>query len=121
MDEVHSKLAELTQLVESARAVRMSAVCVVNRADVMALLGDLATLLPETISQAQEVLGDKELVAEEGRREAEKIIAADRSERRRLIEATDVHEEATAEAERLLEEARSSAEAMRVEVEDYVD
>jgi vacuolar-type H+-ATPase subunit H len=121
VDEVHSKLAELTQLVEGARAMPMSASCVVNRADVMALLGDLEALLPETISQAQEVLGDKESVVEEGRREAEKIVAAARAERRRLIEATDVHEEASSEAERLLEEARLSAEAMRVEVEDYVD
>lgn len=121
MDEVHEKLAEITQLVESARAMPMSASCVVNRAELLTLLGDLAALLPETISQAQEVLGDRELVVEEGRREAEKIIAAARAERRRLIEATDVHAEATAEAERVLDEARQSADAMRVEVEDYVD
>jgi vacuolar-type H+-ATPase subunit H len=121
VDEVHSKLAELTQLVESARAMPMSASCVVNRADVLALLGDLEALLPETISQAQEVLGDKESVVQEGRREAEKIIAAARAERRRLVEATDVHQEAVAEAERVVEEARQSAEAMRLEVEDYVD
>jgi cell division septum initiation protein DivIVA len=99
----------------------MSASCLVNRDDLLGLIRDLESLLPETISQAQEVLGDKESVVEEGRREAEKIIAAARAERRRLIEATDVHEEASAEAERLLEEARTSAEAMRVEVEDYVD
>ncbi|MCU1600419.1 MAG: hypothetical protein JWO22_1128 [Frankiales bacterium] len=121
MDEVHAKLAELTQLVEGARAMPMSASCVVNRADVLALLGDLEALLPATISQAQDILGDKELVVEEGRREAEKIIAAARAERRRLIESTDVHQEASAESERVLEEARHSAEAMRVEVEDYVD
>ncbi len=121
MNHVHAKLAELTSLVEGARAMPMSASCVVNRADVLALLADLESLLPATISQAQDILGDKELVVEEGRREAEKIIAAARAERRRLVESTDVHAEATAEAERVLEEARQSAEAMRVEVEDYVD
>ena len=121
MTHVHSKLAELTELVEGARAMPMSASCVVNRADVLGLLADLEALLPETISQAQEVLGDRESVVQEGRREAEKIIAAARAERRRLVEATDVHQEAVAEAERVLEEARQSAEAMRLEVEDYVD
>jgi vacuolar-type H+-ATPase subunit H len=121
MTHVHTKLAEITSLVESARAMPMSASCVVNRADLLTLLGDLEALLPETISQAQEVLGDKESVVEEGRREAEKIVAAARAERRRLVEATDVHQEATAEAERVLAEARQSAESMRVEVEDYVD
>ncbi|MDX6220873.1 MAG: hypothetical protein QOJ48_2554 [Frankiales bacterium] len=121
MDEVHSKLAEITQLVDGARAMPMSASCVVNRADLLALLADLEALLPATISQAQEVLGDRESVVEEGRREAEKIVAAARAERRRLVEASEVHQDATSEAERMLAEARQSADAMRVEVEDYVD
>ena len=36
--EIHDKLDELGQLIESARAVPMSASCMVNRADVLALL-----------------------------------------------------------------------------------
>ena len=121
MDEVHAKLADLTALVEGARAMPMSASCVVNRADVLALLDEVQALLPETISRAQEVLGDKQGVVEQGRREAEQIIAAAKLERRRMLESTEVYAEASHEADRLLEEARASAEAMRVEVEDYVD
>jgi len=121
VDELHSKLAEIVSVVESARAMPMSASCVVNRAELLERLADLEALLPETITKAQEVLGDKHGVVEEGRREAAQIIAEAREERRRLIEATDVHQEASTEATRLLDEARVSAEAMRVEVEDYVD
>ena len=44
MDEVHGKLAEITQLVEGARAMPMSASCVVNRADLLALLAELEAL-----------------------------------------------------------------------------
>jgi hypothetical protein len=121
VDEVHTKLADLVSLVESARAMPMSASCVVNRADVLERLGDIESMLPETITRAQEVLGDKQGLVEEGRREAAQIVADAKEERRRLLEATDVHREATAEAARLLDEARASAEAMRLEVEDYVD
>jgi cell division septum initiation protein DivIVA len=121
VDEVHAKLTETTELVESARAMPMSASCVVNRGDLLAMLADLEALLPDTISRAQEVLGDKQAVVDEGRREAEQIIASAKLERRRLIEATDVFAEASAEADRLIEEARSTAESMRAEVEDYVD
>jgi vacuolar-type H+-ATPase subunit H len=121
VDEVHTKLAEIATLVESARSMPMSASCVVNRADLLTLLSDLESLLPETITRAQEVLGDKQGVVEEGRREAEQIIAAARAERRRLVETTEVFAEASHEADRLLAEARESAEAMRTEVEDYVD
>ena len=121
MDELHSKLAEIVSVVESARAMPMSASCVVNRTELLERLADLEALLPETITKAREVLGDKHGVVEEGRREAAQIVADAREERRRLIEATDVHQEASAEAARLLDEARTSADAMRVEVEDYVD
>jgi F0F1-type ATP synthase membrane subunit b/b' len=121
VDELHSKLAEIVSVVESARAMPMSASCVVNRAQLLERLADLESLLPETITKAQEVLGDKHGVMEEGRREAAQIIADAHEERRRLVEATAVHQEATAEAARLLDEARTSADAMRVEVEDYVD
>ncbi|MGB8649097.1 MAG: hypothetical protein WCD35_00405 [Mycobacteriales bacterium] len=121
MDEVHAKLAEIAALVEGARAMPMSASCVVNRGDLLQLIGELEELLPETITRAQAVLGDKAGVVEEGRREAEQIIAEAKAERRRLVEATDIHVEASAEATRLLDEARTSAEAMRLEVEDYVD
>jgi vacuolar-type H+-ATPase subunit H len=121
VDAVHTKLAEVVALVESAKAVPMSASCLVHRADLLGLLADLEQLLPETITRAQEVLGDREGVVEDGRREAAQIVAAAKEERRRLVEETDVHREAAEEAERLREEARAAAEAMRVEVEDYVD
>lgn len=121
MDEVHAKLAEVVGVVESAKSVPMSASCLVHRADLLGLLAELEQLLPETITRAQEVLGDRESVLAEGRREAEKIVAAAQAERQRLVEATEVHREATAEAERVLDEARAAAEAMRLEVEDYVD
>jgi cell division septum initiation protein DivIVA len=121
VDELHTKLAEIVTMVEGARAMPMSASCVLNRTDLLDRLAELEALLPETITLAREVLGDKEGVLDEGRREAARIIAEAREERRRLIAQTEVHQEASAEAERLLEEARSSAEAMRLEVEDYVD
>ena len=121
MDELHSKLSEIVALVEGARAMPMSASCVVNRAELLERRGDLEAMLPDTINKAQELLGNKRGVVDEGRREAAQIVADAQEERRRLLEATEVHKEATAEAERLLDEARTSADAMRVEVEDYVD
>jgi uncharacterized membrane protein len=121
VDEVHTKLAEIVAMVEGAKAMPMSASCIINRGDLLAQLDELDQLLPETITKAQEVLGDKDSVVEQGRREAAEIVATARAERRRLLEATDVHTEATAEAAALLDEARTSAEAMRTEVEDYVD
>ena len=39
--DVHEKLDEITALVENARAMPMSASCIVNRAEVVTLLEEL--------------------------------------------------------------------------------
>ena len=121
MKDVQSRLAELTELVRSARAMPMSASCVVNRTEVLELLDQLQAQLPEAMTQAQSVLSDKDSVVEDGRREAERIVAEAREERERMLSEYEVYALAQAEAERIVAEARASAEGMRAEVEDYVD
>ena len=121
MDSVQSKLAEITAALESARAMPLSASCVVNRGELLGLLGELRELLPGEISKAQDVLQDKDDVLAEGRREAARIIAEAREERLRMLAEEEVYVQAQNEADRLVWEATSKAEAMRAEVDDYVD
>ena len=119
--DVHAKLDELTALIEGARAMPMSASCVVNRADVLAQLDELRSMLPTELSHARQVLDDREAVVETGREEADRIIEAAKAERARMIARTEVMREATREADVLLTGARSDAERMRLEIDDYVD
>ena len=121
MDDVQSKLREITALVESARAMPMSASCVVNRPELLGLVEELRALLPEAMSKAQTVLQDKDSVVEDGRREAARIVEEARAEREQMLTEYEVYAAAVEESERLLAEARASADAMRSEVEDYVD
>jgi vacuolar-type H+-ATPase subunit H len=119
--DVHAKLDELTALIEGARAMPMSASCVVNRADVLAHLDELRAMLPTELSYAQQVLDDKAAVVAEGREEADRIIEAAKAERARMIARTEVMREATREADGLLTAAHADAERMRLEIDDYVD
>ncbi|MDQ1746372.1 MAG: hypothetical protein QOD07_635 [Frankiaceae bacterium] len=119
--DVHAKLDELTALIEGARAMPMSASCVVNRAEVLAQLDELRAMLPTELTHARQVLDDKASVVAEGRAEADQIIEAAKAERARMISRTEVMREATREAEGLLGAARSDAERMRLEIDDYVD
>jgi crotonobetainyl-CoA:carnitine CoA-transferase CaiB-like acyl-CoA transferase len=121
VDDVQAKLDEITRTVESARAMPMSASCVVNRAELLAQLGAVRALLPEVMTQAQTVLQDKDSVVAEGREEAARILAEAREERDRLLTEYEVYAAAVEEADRLLAEAQASAASMRAEVEDYVD
>ncbi len=119
--DVNAKIDELIEIVESARAMPMSASCVINRAQVLELLDDLRRGLPEEMDKARRVLADRESVLEEGRREAERLLERTRSERESIIGNTDMSREARGAAERMLAEARREAEQMRAEAEDWVD
>ena len=119
--DVQAKLDQLTQLVESARSMPMSASCVVNRGEVLALVDEIRELLPGALREAEWILKDREEVVEEGRKEGEQIVAAARVEATRLVSRTEIMQTATREAERVTAEATENAKTMRLEVEDYVD
>jgi cell division septum initiation protein DivIVA len=119
--DVHAKLDELTALFDNARAMPMSASCVVNRAQVLASLDEIRGLLPEALADAQRVIDDKSAVVAEGHVEVERILEAAKAERGRLVARTEVMRDATREAERILAAARTDAERMRAEIDDYVD
>ena len=121
MDDVQTKLAEITELVESAKSMPLSASCVINRAELLARISDLSTLLPSQLSEARAVLKARDEVLAQGRRDADQLVAEGRTEAARLVSRTEVMQTALREADRVRAEAEENATRMRLEVEDYVD
>lgn len=119
--DITGKLDELTGLIESARAMPMSASCIINRQEVLDAIDALRAGMPDELTRAREVLGDKSAVIDEGRQEAQRIIDEAEAERYKLVSRTEVVKEATREAERLIAAAQAETDRMRVEVDDYVD
>ncbi|WLW51948.1 ATP synthase F0 subunit B [Streptomyces sp. YU58] len=119
--DVQKKLDEIVASVSGARSMPMSASCVVNRAELLAMLEEVRQALPGSLAQAQEVIGDREQMVEQARQEAERIIGQAHAERGSLISDTEVARRSQAEADRILTEARQEAEEIRAEADDYVD
>ncbi|HVE73735.1 MAG TPA: hypothetical protein VNA30_01395 [Mycobacteriales bacterium] len=121
MDRLAAKVDEIAAAINSARAMPMSASCVVNRTELLGQLDELRALLPETLTEAQRVLTGRTALLDDARREAEHIIAAAREQQARMVQETEVAKEAQYEAARVTDEARAGAEKMRADVEAYVD
>ena len=119
--DAQEKLDELIGVVENARAMPMSASCIVNRGEVLGLLEEIRALLPEEFRHAQLLLADRESVVDEGRREAARIIARAEEERLALTSETEVVSEAERQAVRIRHDAAVEPRTMRGEVDDYVD
>jgi cell division septum initiation protein DivIVA len=119
--DVHAKLAELREVVEKARSMPMSASAVVNRGEVLGLIDEITSAVDSALQDSQRVLVERESVVDEGRKEAERIIADARDERARIISDTDVYRVAKRQAGEIVRQAQIEAEELRKETDDYVD
>ncbi|MFJ4780533.1 cell division initiation protein [Streptomyces sp. NPDC088762] len=119
--DVQKKLDEIVAAVGGARSMPMSSSCVINRAELLERLEEVRQALPGSLAQAQELIGGREQMVEEARREAERIIESAHNQRGSLISDTEIVRRSQAEADRILEEARREAEEIRAEADDYVD
>jgi cell division septum initiation protein DivIVA len=119
--EISGQLDELAALIEAARAMPMSASCIINRAEVLEAIEAIRGSLPDELTVARGLLRDREGVVEQGRIEAAAIIEAAEAERFKLVSRTEVVKEAAREAQRLVDSAQQETDRMRVEVDDYVD
>lgn len=99
----------------------MSASVVVNRAEMLELMGELERALDDAFDHADKVERHRDEIISDGRREAEHIIADARNERDRLVSDTEVYRLARVRADELLEETRADAGELRKETDDYVD
>ena len=119
--DVDQKLEELSTLVEEAKAVPLSASCMVNRAVVLDLIDDIRDALPSSLSDADQLLAEREAVVAEGRREADRLIAEAREEQLRMLSQHEVYLVAVAESEALRAETFDEVTRMRRETDDYID
>jgi cell division septum initiation protein DivIVA len=140
---VPDALDELVALVESARALPLSASCVLPREHVLDLLDELRAALPRALEDAREVLvarqellgqarDRRDRVTDDAHAEADRILVSAReraeamlaeaeAEAEAMTSAEGVRRAAEAEARGIVEEARQRAERMRAEADTYAD
>lgn len=116
------RIDEIIAYIEAARAVPMSRTnCMVERADMIAILEELRSSLPVEIRRAEALLQERDKILEAGKREAERIIAEGEAEHARLVSMNEITVSAEHEAARITGAARTEAQRLRDEVDDYVD
>jgi cell division septum initiation protein DivIVA len=119
--DVQERLDELAVLIEDAKAMPLSASCIVNRQQVLDLIDEIRQGLPESVQRADELLADREAVVQDGRREADRILERARNEADRLVSEHEVYLAAVAEAEALTQQTAGETAQMRKETDDYID
>ncbi len=119
--EVEDRLDELAILIEEAKAMPLSASCIVNRAQVLDIIDEIRGMLPESMSRANAVLADREAVVSDGKREADRILARAKEDQERMVSEHEVYEAAVDAANQLRFEVDQETSRMRAETDDYID
>lgn len=119
--DLAARLQQLEDLVRDAKSMPLSASALVNREEMLELIGEMKADLPEEIKRARWVVKDREELLAKARRDAEAIVEDARQEQLRMATREAIVRRAEEEAERIGTEADEDARRMRLEAEDYVD
>ena len=115
------KLARLRELILNARAMPMSASCVINRGDVLSAIDDVIENLPDEIAEAQDIIDRSQAKIAEGEAEAGRILAEAREHAATLAQHSEMVRVAEQQAAKMRADAEEDVAALRRETDQFID
>lgn len=120
-DRVPGDLAALRELIVRAKAMPMSASCIVNRSEALELVDRISTSLPSELADARGLLeGSKSQIAQ-AEAEANRIIEHAREQAAELAGHSSVVKRAEEIAATLKHDSETEAAELRVETDSFID
>ena len=119
--DVKDLIDQLRSTIESARSMPMSSSAVVNRGELLALIGELERGLAAAFEQQNVVYSERDAVIAEAHERAARIVEEAGFERDRLVSDSDVYRIAMRQADELRATAEQECAALRHETDEYVD
>lgn len=121
LESAEDRLTDLRDLISEARAMPMSASCVINRSDVLAAIDHVIEYLPDEIAEAQEVIDRSKSRIAEGEAEAARIVGDAKEHATELAKMSEVVRVAEKMAAKIKADAEAEAEALRQETDAFID
>ena len=116
-----ARLDALHTLVQQAKAVPISASCVVNRAEVLGLIEAAQASLAQELAAAKDAANASPPAIERAQEQAEQIVQAAEKQAAYLVDSSQVLTAARERAGQLESRAIAESEALRREADVYVD
>ncbi len=114
-------IRRVLDLVNAAPKMPLSSTVRLEKDEVVELLEEAVSRLPDELRQARWLLKEREEYLAKVQREADEILAAARERAERIVQRTELVREAQRLSRRILEEANDEARRLRHEAEDYCD
>ncbi len=114
-------LRRVLDLVNSAPKMPLSSTVRLEKDEVVEMLEEAISRLPEEMRQARWLLKERQEYLAKVQREGDEILSAARERAERIVQRTELVREAQRVASRTLEDANDEARRLKHEAEDYVD
>ena len=121
MPEAQEILERVISIIDAAPGMPMSASVRVNREELLELLDDAVSRLPDELRSARWLLKEREDFLARTRREGEDLIEDARSRVAQMVQRTEVVKAAEHRARQIVEDAEAVSRRLRRETEDYCD
>jgi F0F1-type ATP synthase membrane subunit b/b' len=115
------RLAQLREVVLNARAMPMSASCVINRGDVLTAIDEVIDRLPDELGDAQRVIDRASAKIAEGEAERDRLVAQAEEQASRLAQRSEIVHTAEKQAAQIIADAEQEAAALRRETDLFID
>lgn len=114
-------LDQLKAMITDARPVPMSASCMVNRAEALALVERAAQALPAELDDAKKVIEASRDQVLRGKDEGDRIRIEAEEWAAKMASQTEIARLAQKQADQMIADAKAETEALRAETDMYVD
>ena len=121
MPEVEQLIDRVTDLIDQARPMPLSTSAMINKDEILDLLAEVRSRLPEELRAARWLLKEREEFLEKVKREGEDLLEEARSQAERMVQRTEVVKAADVRARQIVERAEDEARRLRLETEDFCD
>jgi hypothetical protein len=118
---VDALLRRAADLIGSARPMPLSASVMINKEEVLDLLGEAIERLPDELRAARWLLKEREEYLAKVRAEGDEIVEAARARVERMVQRTEVVKASEQRARHIVQSAEDEARRLRHECEDFCD
>lgn len=119
--ETESILRRVIEIIDTSPGMPMSASVRVNKEEVLEMLDDAVSRLPDELRSARWLLKEREEFIARSRRDGDELIADAKSRVAHMVQRTEVVKAAELRAAQIVEDAEATSRRMRRETEDYCD
>jgi hypothetical protein len=119
--EAEAILRRVIEIIDGSPGMPMSASVRVNKEEVLELLDDAVSRLPDELRSARWLLKEREEFLARSRRDGEELISDAKSRVAHMVQRTEVVKAAELRAAQIIEDAETAARRMRRETEDFCD